>query len=116
MPSCPPLSEPRLKRMYYVRREQGDPEGRRYIVVASARTATSRIKFGILPSRKVTERRACRNALWVSRPERRLLAGRHAFLRHGEQHGDGHIGAGHRRQVDHLLLAEQCPGTRECLV
>ena len=37
--------------------------------------------------------------------ERRLLAGRHAFLGHGEQHGDRHIRAGHGGEVNHLLFA-----------
>jgi hypothetical protein len=55
-------------------------------------------------------------ALRFARPERRLLAGRQAFLGHGEQHRDHDVGAGHRGEIDHLLLALQRFGAGEGLV
>ena len=53
---------------------------------------------------------------FAPRFEWKLLAGRHAFLGHGEQHCDGDVGPGDRGEVDHLLLAEQFLRAGEGLV
>src|SRR5215216_5835182 len=56
------------------------------------------------------------HALRLARLERRLLAGWHSLFRHSQDHGDRHVGAGDRREVDQALVAEQLPGTIERLV
>src|SRR5262245_64283741 len=43
--------------------------------------------------------------LRLARREWRLLAGRDAFAGHGQAHGNRDVCAGHRREVDALLLA-----------
>src|SRR4051794_28047423 len=54
--------------------------------------------------------------LLLAHLERRLLAGRHGFLRHRQQHRDHHIVAGHSRQVHDLLIVEDFPRPRIGLV
>src|SRR5438105_13574965 len=47
----------------------------------------------------------------LSRLERWILAGRDALFGHRQEHGDGHINAGHRGEIDDLLFPEGVPRT-----
>ncbi len=52
----------------------------------------------------------------LARLERLLLAGRRGFLRHRQQHRHRHVAAGHRGQIDDLLVGEQLFRPREQFV
>ena len=51
-------------------------------------------------------------SLLLTHLERRLLAGRHGFFRHRQQHRDHDVIARHRGQIHDLLIVEHFLGPR----